>query len=156
MKVYTHNSASQLFERVESLDQVDHDHWRCVYLKLYDKQERMNHMLRTNFINRAIVDILDKDEGHIYFCEDGDIFILFEGALKPLLARLSTHFGDLDPDQLRGQPNESMFTFFDLSKHWQGFYNICREKASRNILARNRLPAALPVAAEANRVSANA
>src|SRR6201996_8738928 len=104
MKVFTHNAAGLMFEKVESLEQELHRGWRCIYMKMNDKQERFNAMLRTNFINRAVVDLLAREEGYIYFCDDGDIFILFEGALKPIAAKLASHFGDLDPAQLRGQP----------------------------------------------------
>lgn len=139
MKVFATNVAALLVERLEALEEMDHHGWRCIYLQLYDKHERFNAMLRNNFINRAIVDILSKDEGYIYFCEDGDIIVLFEGALKPIVARLSNHFGDLNPNQLRGQGNDSLFSFFDLSKHWEGFVELCREKAVRILPAREKL-----------------
>jgi len=139
MKTFTTNAVALLMERAEILEEEDHHSWRCVYLQLHDKQERFNEMLRVNFINRAIIDLLARDEGYIYFCDDGDIIILFEGALKPIVARLSSHFGDLDPDQLRGQSNDNLFSFFDLSKHWEGFAQLCHEKAIRAVPAHERL-----------------
>jgi hypothetical protein len=145
MKLIHINAASILFEKVESLEEEDARHsWRCVYLRLSDKQERFNRELRTHFVNRAIVEMLAGDDGYIYFCDDGDIFILFEGALKPLAEKLSHHFGDLDPEQLRGEAESGMFTFFDLSKHWQGFYNVCRQKAHRILPPSERLAPSLP------------
>jgi len=156
MKLIHINAANILFEKVESLEEEDARHsWKCVYLRLSDKQERFNRELRTHFVNRAVVELMARDEGYIYFCDDGDIFILFEGALKPLAEKLSSHFGDLDPEQLRGEAESGMFSFFDLSKHWQGFYNVCREKAHRILPVRERLAVdVLPSAHAADRVSA--
>jgi hypothetical protein len=149
MKQIYVNASNILFEKVESLDGEDDKRhgWKCIYVRLSDRQERFNRQLRMHFVNRAITELLSADEGYIYFCDDGDIFILFEGALKPLTDKLSSHFGDLDPDQLRGTAESGIFTFFDLNRHWQGFYNICREKAHRLLPPRERLtPAILPEA----------
>jgi hypothetical protein len=139
MRVFDTNAAAMLMDRCEMLEEKDHHSWRCIYVRLHDKEERFNTMLRVNFINRAIVDIMNKDEGYIYFCDDGDIIVLFEGALKPVITRLGRHFGDLDADQLRGQPQDNLFSFFDLSKHWEGFADLCRRKAARILSAREGL-----------------
>lgn len=139
MKTFTIHATRLLLERAEALETEDHHGWRCIYLRLSDKRERFNETLRVNFINRAIVEMLARDEGYIYFCDDGDILILFEGALKPVAEKLSSHFGDLDPGQLRGQPEGEMFSFFDLSKHWEGFFQLCYEKAARALPVHEKL-----------------
>lgn len=151
--VHTH-ATHMLVEKAESIEQAERHSWRCVYMRLHDKQERFNRELRAHFINRAIVDILARDEGHIYFCDDGDIFMVFEGALKPVADKLSKHFGDLDPDQLRGNSESGMFSFFDLGKHWEGFYELCLDKLNRVVPARDRLqPVAVQTPSDA-RISA--
>jgi acylphosphatase len=135
MKTVTRNAVFQLYEKTETLGQQPHDSWRCIYLKLSDKQERYNHELRTNFIARAITDLLSNIDGYIYFCDDGDIFILFQGTMKKVVEKLSTHFADINPQQLRGQASNSIFSLFDLSKHWQGFHQVCETKYLRMIAA---------------------
>jgi acylphosphatase len=128
MKIFSQNAAILLFNKMESLRQKPRESWRSVYLKLPDKQTRHNNDLRTHFIVNAISELLADMDGYVYLCDDGDIFILFQGASRPILARLSRHFGDLDPQQLRGQPQSSLFSIFDLGKHWEGFYKLCEAK----------------------------
>ena len=128
MKILDRNAAEQLFEKVKSLAQQPHNSWRCIYLNL-DKQERLNAGRRAQFVVPTLVALLADADGYIYLCDDGDIFILFQGPLKSVMAKLSGHFADLKPRPLWEQPADSPFTIFDLSKYWQVFFNLCQAKS---------------------------
>ncbi len=128
MKILNYNAAILLFDKVRGLSHQSHETWRCVYLNISrNKQLRYNEGLRTHFVVKAISDMLAENEGFIYLCEDGDVFILFQGALKPILLKLASHFADLDPNQPLNLQH-GMFTIFDLSKHWQSFFEVCENK----------------------------
>ena len=135
MKIVNSHAEAHLYEKVESLSQEPHDSWRCIYLKLSDEKGRYNNELRTHFVVRTLTDVLAETDGFIYLCEDGDIFILFQGNLRAVVSKLSLHFGDLAPEQLRGRPKDNPFSIFDLGKHWQGFYHLCESKYLNTLAA---------------------
>jgi hypothetical protein len=127
MKVTSHNANILLFDKIESINSEDHHNWRCIQLAFSDKKGRYSASLRAHFVVKTIVSTLEGMEGNIYLCEDGDIFILFQGIAKPVITKLSAHFADLVPDQEEGKAGE-LFTIFDLSKGWKNFYGICYDK----------------------------
>lgn len=126
MKVINRNAVNLLFEKAESLGQEPHESWRCIFFDFHDKPEKHNQSLYINFVVKPIIDILNDSAGYIYICDDGDIFVLFQGALKPVMLKLSEHFGDIKPD-VKNQ-NGDLFKIYDLDKHWNNFYNICEAK----------------------------
>lgn len=129
MKVITHNSNNLLFDKAEELADQPHESWRAVYFRFSDRPEKRNQALYNNFVVRAIVDLLTDTPGYIYICEDSDIFILFQGALKPVLAKLAAHFADVDPDQIvSGWSEGDVVGVFDLNRHWHQFYTMCAMK----------------------------
>ena len=129
MKVISHNSVNLLFEKAEQLAEQPHESWRAVYFRFSDRPEKRNLTLYNNFVVRAIVDLLADMPGYIYLCEDADIFIVFQGALKPVLAKLATHFGDVHPGQeISGWSDGDVVGMFDLGRHWHEFYNMCAVK----------------------------
>ncbi len=140
MKVLSRNAASLMFEKVKSLGK-HHNSWRSIYLNLSGKPERLSRMLHTNFIVKAITSLLADDDGYIYLCDDGDIFILFQGAVRPVIARLSNHFAGLKPEQGWERPGDDLFTIFDLSTQWRPFLGLCKAKAMYG----SSLPAEKPV-----------
>lgn len=128
MKILHRNANAQLFEKAHSLEGA-HNSWRSIHLHMASKRERYSQMLRTYFIVRGLTETLADNDGYIYLCNDGDIFILFQGALRPVLAKLSHYFGDIDLSQAVEKPQNSFFTIFDLSKDWQEFLNLCFAKS---------------------------
>ncbi len=134
MKVINRNSVNLLFERAEGLQQSSHDSWRCIYFKFSDKPERNNHTLYNNFVVKAITDILEDTGGYIYLCDDADIFVMFQGALKPVLAKLGNHFADLNPERMENQ-DDGLCSVFDLGKQWQEFYNLCEAKYFESVIS---------------------
>jgi len=133
MKVITHNTAIMLFEKAEALSQQPHESWKCVYFEVPGQRERRNHALYSNFVVKAVTDMLAQTDGTIYFCDDKEIFILFQCAFKPVLAKLTRHFGDIDP---RPDGQQSAFSVFDLSKDWKDFYALCETRYLSAIAAR--------------------
>jgi hypothetical protein len=131
MKILDSNAGEQLFEKAKALKNQPHNSWRCIYLNL-DKEQRLNAGRRAKFVVPALTTLLRDNEGYIYLCEDGDIFILFQGAVRPIMAKLSSHFDDLKPWPLWDEPaDHSAFTVFDLSRYWPAFFNLCQTKSLR-------------------------
>jgi hypothetical protein len=128
MNILDHNAAKHLFEKVKSLAQQPHNSWRCIYLNL-DKQDRFNAGRQGQFVVGTLVNLLADADGYIYLCDDGDIFILFQGPMKQVMNKLSGYFSDLKPRSLYEAPADSLCTIFDLSKYWQVFFNLCKAKS---------------------------
>ncbi|HEU5046591.1 MAG TPA: hypothetical protein VFT64_01980 [Rickettsiales bacterium] len=133
MKIINRNTVNLLFDKAEALGQEPHESWRCVYLKFSDKPERNNQSLYSNFIVKPIISLMEDMGGFVYLCEDGDIFILFQGVMKPVMVKLSSHFADIDADEK--VKNDKLYRVFDLGKHWQGFYSLCEAKYLDNLVA---------------------
>jgi hypothetical protein len=145
MRSIRSNATGILFNKIAELSQEAHDSWRCVYINLSRKDARYNRALLTNFVNNAIEQLLSNAEGTIFFCEDNDIFILFQGTPKSVLAKLASHFKELNPREIHGNPDENLFTFLDLSIQWRDLLRLCRSKFFRTQQA-YEAPYTLPAA----------
>lgn len=128
MHIINNNAHAVLFEKASHLQQGGHNSWRCIYINLSATRFRHNHMLLKHFIGKAIKRILAEDDGHIFMCRDGDIFILFQGMSKPILSKLGEHFDGVTLNE-NGQPDDHMFTLLDLSTDWNVFYHLCLAKS---------------------------
>jgi hypothetical protein len=122
MKLLNYNAATHLFERVKSLENEPHDSWKAIHICLAGKGEYTS-ALRMHFFVQPLRDMLVDKEGYIYVMEDGDIFILFQGQLKPVMEMLHTRFADIKDDV-----EEGLFTVYDLSRYWQLFYDLCEHQ----------------------------
>lgn len=134
MKLLAHNGIIQLFEKVRSLEEEPHDSWRCIHISLSD-QGKYNAALRTYFFVKPITELLADHDGFIYVCEDGDIFILFQGLLQPVLDGLNEHFADMQAERSKEAQAKSLFTVFDLSRYWREFFRLCETKSRQVIYA---------------------
>jgi hypothetical protein len=67
-------------------------------------------------------------DGYMFLCDDGDIFILFQGPIKTITRKLASHFDELTPDRLRMDDADARFTLYDFSTDWRTLYNLCRDK----------------------------
>jgi hypothetical protein len=134
MKVYNENAESLLFERVKELRGA-HNSWRCIYFNPSGNKGSVSADVRSHFIISAITELLSDDEGYVYLCDDGDIFILFQGALTPIVKKLARRFDGIRPEKLWEQPEDSLFTIFDLSRYWNIFYKLCQAKFAHAIPA---------------------
>ena len=126
MKLISRNAASQLFAKAHSLRE-QHTSWRCIYLRLADRRGVYSQQLIRHFFIEPINDMLEEYEGSIYLCEDGDIVILFQGLLAPVLDRFAIHFGDLNADDIDSGSNP-LFNILDLSVGWLDFSTYCGAK----------------------------
>ncbi|MGE0754283.1 MAG: hypothetical protein AB7L92_03885 [Alphaproteobacteria bacterium] len=128
MQVINTNAHAILFEKANHLQKNPHSSWRCIYINLSAHRLRHNRTLLANFIGKAVKRILEDSEGHIFMCQDGDIFILFQGMLRPMLEKLGEHFDGMTLDD-QGQPVDPLFTILDLSSDWDVFYHLCLSKS---------------------------
>jgi hypothetical protein len=128
MKLLDHKAATHLFKHVQELEESSHDIWRCIYLNLASKKAKCNPELRAHFVVDYLEEELVDADGEIFICDDGDIFILFKGALRPIVTRLGSHIKDFKPELLWEQPRDELFTIFDLSKYWALFFRLCKAK----------------------------
>ncbi len=135
MKVYSENAESLLFERVKELHRLPHNSWRCIYFNLSGQRSAVSSDVRAHFIVSAVTEMLADDDGYIYLCDDGDIFVLFKGALTPIVRKLASRFDGIRPERLWEQPDDRLFTIFDLSRYWQIFYKLCQAKFIRAVPA---------------------
>lgn len=146
MKTYDSDAGNRLFGKIKAFGAAYHTSWRCIYLQLSEHPQLYNRMVHQHFVVRTITDALADIEGEVYVCDDGDVFVLFKGALRPVMIRLGGHFHGIMPDKAGRQPEDSLFTIFDLGKHWQVFFVLCKSKATppsgiRTTLSQAQLPA---------------
>jgi hypothetical protein len=130
MKLLNYNAANQLFERVKSLESVPHDSWRAIHISLSHKGEYTS-ALRMHFFVQPLRQMLEGKEGYIYVCENGDIFLLFQGLFEPVMEMLNARFGDITEDE-----DDNLFTVYDLSRYWQLFYDLCEQQVKQAMHAR--------------------
>lgn len=138
MKLFSQNAGQFLFEKAKSLT-VQHDSWRCLYMNFSDHRHSYNQGLRTHVVTTIIKELLEDDYGYIYLCDDGDVFILFQGQAFPILNKIGEQFQGVREAHGHGQPEDELYTLFDLSRHWQVFYALSKSKAPLS-------PVAAPVA----------
>lgn len=131
MKLLNYNADLQLFERMKSLENEPHDSWRAIHISLSGR-EGYTAPLRLHFFVQPLRDMLADHDGYIYVLESGDIIVLFQGQLKPVIEMLNARFSDIADAE-----EEDMFTVYDLSLYWQMFYDLCERQA--NQVMRNRI-----------------
>lgn len=127
MKLHQYNAAAILFEKTSSIRE-EHDSWRAIHISLSKASERYNRTLRQHFIARGVTEALAVEDGYIYLCNDGDVFILFQGRMNPILKKLALIFEDIQTIN-HHRHRRNPFTLYDLSTDWQSFYDICFAKS---------------------------
>ena len=129
MKILHENATSILLERVKALEPATHcSSWRCIHIALSNKPERFNHGLRAYFVARALIRRLRDHDGYLFLCDDGDIFLLFQGPMKPVLKKLEPHFHDIETDLAGDDDGENRFSVYDLGTDWLNLYTLCCHK----------------------------
>lgn len=146
MKTYDSDAGNRLFGKIKAFGAAYHNSWRCIYIQFSEHPQLYNRTVHTHFVVRTIADALADLEGEVYVCDDGDVFILFKGLLRPVMIRLGGHFHGIMPDRAGRQPEDSLFTIFDLGRHWPVFFALCKSKATppagfRTALSQAQLPA---------------
>lgn len=128
MKIHHLNATTLLHLKAKSLLQ-SHDSWRAIYFNFSTHTEVCSDGLRTHFVVEIIKELLAEDEGFVYLCEDRDIVILFQGQVKPIMEKLGSHIQGLEGNRAATpQPQDNLVTVFDLSRHWQIFFDLCESK----------------------------
>jgi len=130
MKLFSKNAESLLFEKVKSLTER-HDSWRCLYINFSDHKEEYSDGLRTHVVTNIIKEMLEGEDGYIYLCEDGDVFILFQGKASLILSKLGEQFKGLSDAKGNLKPTDEIYSLFDLSAHWEAFFTLCKKKAAQ-------------------------
>ncbi|MFW0777498.1 MAG: hypothetical protein ACN2B6_07255 [Rickettsiales bacterium] len=128
MKIFHRNATALLLEKASSISERPNS-WRCIHLTLSEENTQYNQALLTCFMARGLSRVLAEDDGYIYLCSDGDIFILFQGAVKPILKRLADRFADIDLGYGNANDEDSFFTIYDLSTAWSDFFGVCYLKS---------------------------
>jgi len=128
MQIIHENATAKLLEKVKTLEPLHHSSWRCIHFNLWANAERYNHGLRAHFIARALIERLGDLDGYMYLCDDGDIFVFFQGPVKAIVKRLGAHFEDVTSDMSRADKDNRRFAIYDLSVEWQQLYELCRDK----------------------------
>ena len=124
MNILHQNATARLLAKVRSLEPDYYSSWRCIHIRLSDKPEKYNHGLRAHFIARALIERLADTDGYMFLCDDGDIFLLFQGQVKPFFKKLSGHFDDIEEDLGATQSEDSRFTVYDLSIDWKPLVSL--------------------------------
>lgn len=127
MRLFNQDAETLLFEKVKSLSQ-QHNSWRCIYINFSTHKDEYSEGLRTHVVTNIIKELLEGDDGFIYLCDDGDVFILFQGQATPIIDRLGEHFKGLGKEKGKIQPQDDIYTVFDLSTHWEIFFALCKGK----------------------------
>ncbi len=130
MKLITQNTEAILFEKAKAMA-TQHDSWRCLYINFSDNREQYSEGLRTHVVTNILKDLLESEDGYVYLCGDGDVFILFQGKISVVLDRLGETFRGLAGGHGTAQPEDELYTIFDLSRHWQIFFTLCKNKAAQ-------------------------
>lgn len=138
MKLINRDAGKHLLDKANSIS-PNPQNWRCIYINFAGQKEQYSDGLRTYVVTNIIKDMLEDDDGYIYLCDDGDVFILFRGQVGPILEKLGEQFRDLGKSEGAAHPEEEIYSVLDLSKYWQVFITLCRSKAPDK-------PAAAPAA----------
>jgi CheY-like chemotaxis protein len=127
MKLFSHDAERILFEKAKSLS-AQHDSWRCLYINFSDERHEYSEGLRTHIVTNILKELLEDEYGYIYLCGDGDVFILFQGKVQPILNKIGEQFRGIGGRHSSMQPEDELYTLLDLSKHWQLFFTLCKNK----------------------------
>lgn len=132
MKLYNRSGESFLYERIKSFGHVP-EGWRAIHFNFDKLDAQYQEGVRSHVVVNIIKDLLRAEEGLAYLCESGDVFLLFQGPVQPVLDKLGEYVAGLVPDlrrMVRGiAQNEDQFcTIYDLGFSWKVFSDLCAEK----------------------------
>ena len=128
MRLYTHQAEQILFDKAKSISE-QHNSWRCIYIDFTSHKDQCSDGLRTHVVTNIIKELQDGEDGYIYLCDDGDVFILFQGKTKEIIEKLGEHFKWLGNSKHSAHLEDNFFNVLDLSQSWEQFYTLCRDKA---------------------------
>lgn len=127
MKLVMHDVASALAQKCVSLA-ARHDSWRCIHISFAAYHKHNKKLPRKNLLLGIVSEMLKSDDGFIYYCNDGDLILLFEGKIASICNRLGAYF-----QSFKEGPQDAsapLHTIFDLSKDWPRFVDLCEQKST--------------------------
>lgn len=127
MKIIHHNATAALYAKAEELNLASTEGWKCIYFNIpSDEERKVNDLMR--FDASVLAQMLARMNGFAYFCETGEVFILYRGTSNSLTSRLSMYLWSL----CRGKPivptNHQLFSHFDLRTQWASFFRFCQKR----------------------------
>ena len=130
MKLYSHHAATLLHAKAKSISE-NHNSWRCIYLDFSSQQDAYSDGVRSYVVTNILKDLLEGEDGYAYLCDDGDVFILFQGKVSDIMNRLGEHFKGLADGSSTTGGEEALCTVFDLSMKWNEFFALCERKMTK-------------------------
>lgn len=115
MRLYNFEAERLLREKVLAIRE-EHARWRCIRLDFSSQHDRYNERLISHVVMNIVKGLFDEGDGHIYLCDDGEVFILFQGKASDIVARLAGQYSDLN------------YELYDLGLHWERFHALCQAK----------------------------
>ncbi len=128
MRLYSKNAEQLLLDKAKSISE-QHTSWRCIHIDFASRKDLCSEGLRTHVVTNIIKELLENEEGYIYLCDDGDVFILFQGKAKDIVDRLGEHFKGLGEIGKSSGAEDALYHILDLSLQWNAFVALCEEKA---------------------------
>lgn len=130
MKIY-HQYANNYLREQSRIIQASPQRWRCIYFHFSHLDESYTAGLRTNIVVNIFKDLLRDYSGFVYLCDDGDIVILFQGMVAPILEKLGDHVQGLILAKRGTTPDvESLCEVMELRIHWDRFEALCQQKTN--------------------------
>ncbi len=128
MRLYNQNAEALLLAKAKSIQEQPNS-WRAIYLDFTSRKDPYSEGLRSYAVTNILKDLLESEDGYVYLCADGDVFILFQGKVSDIMNRLGEHFQGLG-DGTTSSADEAIYTVFDLSMQWDHFFTLCERKAT--------------------------
>lgn len=127
MKIITNKATAALYAKVEELNHASTEGWKCIYFNIPTGEERkINDLMR--FDANVLAHMLARMNGYAYFCETGEVFILYRGTSNSLTSRLSMYLWSLCSNTAIVPTNHQLFSHFDLRAQWASFYRFCEKR----------------------------
>ncbi len=150
MKVFNRNATAALYAKAEELSHASTQGWKCIYFNIPGNEERaINNLMR--FDASVLAHMLARMNGYAYFCETGEVFILYRGTSNSLTSRLSMYLWSLCSDKSIVPTNYQLFSHFDLHAQWASFYRFCEKRHFESLAAlenQHFMPPESPLPAE--------
>ncbi len=132
MNIISNNIEPKMLDLVKSLKGETSGHY-ALHFQFSALQEHYRSEFQLRIAVNILNDIFRKDEGGIFVGKDADIFVIYFGKDKILLAKaifqLRYLFVD-DPlaNNSNGSENEDFCITYDLALQWRPFYRLCSER----------------------------
>lgn len=111
MQLYTYYAEQLLVDKSKAIS-AQASRWRCIYLNFSEHSDRPRNHVVTNIFK----ELFKGEDGNIYLCKNGDVFLLFTGKVGGVVEKLEGQFRDIN------------YQLFDLGLQWAPFFELCESK----------------------------